>query len=154
MNKIPTKVKSLVVREVCGTYAGKQVEAPADGMEFFEVLDAVKEGLPLGEFEALQGMLEIGAEELAEHLSMSRSTLMRRRKSGRLDTLESDRLLRFARLYQNAVEVFGDEQSARIWLKSPARALGGAAPIICAGTEVGSREVEHLLGRIEFGVFT
>ncbi len=154
MNKQPEEFKSLIVREMGATYAAKQVEAPSDGMEFFEMMDAVKDGLPMGEFEAVRGMLEIGAEELAEHLSMSRSTLMRRRKSGRLDTLESDRLLRFARLFQNAVEVFGNEQSARLWLKSPARALGGMIPITCAGTEVGSREVENLLGRIEFGVFT
>jgi putative toxin-antitoxin system antitoxin component (TIGR02293 family) len=87
-------------------------------------------------------------------MGMSRSTLMRRRKTGHLDMAESDRLLRFARLYRLSVETLGDVDAARNWLNAPARALDMVAPLEFAETETGAREVENLLGRIEHGVFS
>ena len=41
----------------------------------------------------------------------------------------------------------------RRWLRSPALGLGGAVPLEFK-TEVGAREVENLLGRIEHGVYS
>jgi uncharacterized protein (DUF2384 family) len=37
---------------------------------------------------------------------------------------------------------------------SPQPALGGATPIEVAQTELGSREIENLVGRIEHGVYS
>jgi uncharacterized protein (DUF2384 family) len=45
-------------------------------------------------------------------------------------------------------------EAAREWLRRPAIASGGAGPLHFAGTEVGAREVEHLIGRIEQGICT
>ena len=53
-----------------------------------------------------------------------------------------------------ATEVFEDEAAAREWLKSPAVAFGGESPLSFADTEIGAREVEILLGRLEHGVFS
>jgi len=53
-----------------------------------------------------------------------------------------------------AVEVMESEETARQWLTSPQFGLGGAAPLDYAETEVGAREVEDLLGRIEYGVYS
>jgi len=119
-----------------------------------EVVDRIQAGLPMAEFEALRQLLEISSEELAEKLVISRSTLVRRKKTGRLDREESDRLVRFARLFSRAVEVLGDDVSARTWLKAPARALASQTPLAFAETEAGAREVENLLGRLEHGVFS
>jgi putative toxin-antitoxin system antitoxin component (TIGR02293 family) len=119
-----------------------------------ETVACIRAGLPMVEFEALLELLGLGAEELAAHLSISRSTLVRRRKSRRLDPQESDRLLRYARLYARAESTFGDESAAQQWLKAPARALGFESPLHFAETEAGAREVENLLGRIEHGVFS
>jgi putative toxin-antitoxin system antitoxin component (TIGR02293 family) len=119
-----------------------------------ETVATIRAGLPMVEFEALQSLLGLGAEELAGHLSISRSTLIRRRKARRLDMQESDRLLRYARLYARAEETLGSEESAREWLRAPARALGYVSPLEFAETEAGARETENLLGRIEHGVFS
>ena len=121
--------------------------------EVADVVGRIQAGLPMSEFEALRTLLEMTGEELAEKLAISRSTLVRRRKSGRLDREESDRLVRFARLYARAVEVFGEEASAREWLKTPARGLAFVTPLTFAETEAGAREVENILGRLEFGVY-
>ncbi|MDG1241562.1 MAG: DUF2384 domain-containing protein [Opitutae bacterium] len=119
-----------------------------------ETVERIRAGLPMVEFVALQELLGLSAEALAQHLAISRSTLVRRRKGGRLDMQESDRLLRYARLYARAQVVLQDDDAARDWLKQPARALDFVTPLTFAETETGAREVEALLGRIEYGVFS
>ena len=66
----------------------------------------------------------------------------------------SDRVVRFAKLMGKAVKVFGNLDDARQWLSSPQFGLGGAVPLDYAKSELGAREVENLLGRIEYGVYT
>jgi uncharacterized protein (DUF2384 family) len=39
-------------------------------------------------------------------------------------------------------------------LKHPQYGLGGAVPLDYAETEVGAREVDNLLGRIDYGVYS
>ena len=53
-----------------------------------------------------------------------------------------------------ALDVMETENNARQWLTSPQYGLGGAVPLEYAETEVGAREVEDLLGRIEHGVYS
>lgn len=118
----------------------------------------VKHGLPLREFDGLRELLDLTVEDLAVRIGISPATLSRRRREpdgGRLDPEHSDRLMRYARLYWQAVQLLdGNEESARAWLKRPARALDGATPLDFADTEVGGREVETLITRLEHGVYT
>ncbi len=118
----------------------------------------VKQGLPLREFDGLRELLDLTVDDLATRLGISPATLSRRRREpegGRLDPEHSDRLMRYARLYWQTVQLLdGHEESARAWLKRPARALDGAIPLDFADTEVGGREVETIIGRLEHGVYT
>jgi putative toxin-antitoxin system antitoxin component (TIGR02293 family) len=50
--------------------------------------------------------------------------------------------------------VMASKEAGRQWLSSPQVGLGGAVPLEYAETELGAREVEHLLGRIEHGVYS
>lgn len=56
-------------------------------------------------------------------------------------------------IFARAVEVFGDESEAKLWLKEPKSALQGKAPIQVINTESGIQQVELMLGRIEHGIF-
>ena len=87
-------------------------------------------------------------------LGISKATLHRRMAGKRLGSAESKHVVRFARLMDKAVQVMESEENARRWLNSPQIGLGGAVPLDYAGTEVGAREVEDLLGRIEHGVYS
>jgi putative toxin-antitoxin system antitoxin component (TIGR02293 family) len=102
----------------------------------------------------LQTSLDVPMERLVPMLGISKATLHRRKVGGRLGPAESDRLVRFARLMGKALEVMESEGNARQWLTSPQFGLGGAVPLDYADTEVGAREVEDLLGRIEYGVYS
>ena len=48
--------------------------------------------------------------------------------------------------------VFGTEDKASTWLRRPNRALNNELPIRLLDTDVGTRQVEDILGRIEHGV--
>lgn len=118
----------------------------------------IKQGLPLREFDALRELLGLNVEDLCQRLGISPATLSRRRREpngGRLDPEHSDRLMRYARIYWETVSLFeGQPETARGWLKRPALALDGATPLDFADTELGGREVETLIGRLEHGVYT
>jgi len=119
-----------------------------------DVVAAVRNGLPVAAFERLRERYQVSSDKMAEIVRIPRSTMIRRKKGGILDRFESERVVRFDRLLTIATEVLEDGNVARDWLTRPARALGGETPLDYADTEVGAREVENLLGRLEHGVFT
>ncbi len=118
------------------------------------VVGRVREGLPMDEFQGLREMLNVTEERLASWLGMSRATLHRRKQAGSLDCMASDRLIRYARLAARASHALGGIAAARSWLTAPAVAFHGECPLDYADTEIGAREVEALLGRLEHGVFS
>jgi putative toxin-antitoxin system antitoxin component (TIGR02293 family) len=91
-------------------------------------------------------------ERLASLIGIPPATFYRRRRAGRFSKQESDRLMRFARLWWLACDVFEAEDGARAWLKAPQFGLGGTIPLEYAATEAGARQVEDLLRRIDYGV--
>jgi len=119
-----------------------------------ELIRKIQKGLRFSELETLQNSIALPFEQLAAKLAISRSTLQRRKAAGRLSPDESDKVMRLSRLLEHATNVFGDIEKARAWLKFPQRGLGGAVPLDYAETEVGAREVDDLLGRIEYSVYT
>src|SRR5713226_1285786 len=119
-----------------------------------ELIRRIQQGLQFRELEALQNDIDVPLEQLAAKLSISRSTLQRRKVAGRLSPDESDKVMRFSRLLRQAAELFGDIDKARAWLKHPQYGLGGAVPLDYAETEIGAREVEDLLGRMKYGVYS
>lgn len=118
-------------------------------------VERIVAGLPIVEFDALREMLGLSVEEMARKIGISVATLSRRRaKAEPLDRDHSDRLMRYARLYWLSVDFFnGNVATARDWLARPARALQAQTPLDFAETEMGAREVEDLLGRLEHGVY-
>jgi putative toxin-antitoxin system antitoxin component (TIGR02293 family) len=117
------------------------------------IVERIREGIHFREFSILQSLLEIPEETLGRYLGMSNATLHRRKKIRRLSPSESERLVRFTRLFGIALGVFGTEAAACSWLKTENPGTAGETPLSYADTEFGAREVENLLGRIDHGVF-
>jgi len=133
---------------------GRKVVAnePATASEWAHRIES---GLPAASAVAFKQSLGLTNAELAALLGVSARTLARWNPArSRLDLVSGDRLLRSARLFAIAVEVLEDREAAARWMKTPQRALGGAVPLQRAKTDVGAREVEALLGRMEHGVYT
>jgi putative toxin-antitoxin system antitoxin component (TIGR02293 family) len=114
----------------------------------------VQAGIPFGDLEALGRAFDLSLERLSSLLGIARATMHRRKKEGRLQSQESDRVARYERLLAQASQVFSSRERALGWLNAPQRGLGGAMPLQYAKTETGAREVEKLLGRIDYGVYS
>lgn len=119
-----------------------------------ELIAAIKNGLPMSELDSLRLHLDIPIDQCVPMLGISMATLHRRKVSGKLTAAESDRVIRFARILGQAATVMESIENGRLWLKSPQVGLSGQIPLLYAETEIGAREVEDLLGRIEHGVYS
>jgi hypothetical protein len=72
----------------------------------------------------------------------------------RLTPEQSDIVIRTARTLAKAIDVLGDRKKAAHWLMAPNRALGGEIPITLLDTSAGAHEVEAVLDRVEYGVYS
>jgi len=127
------------------------------GLDLFdtpELLRAVARGFPYRTLERFQRNTSLPLDRITELVDIPRRTLTRRKSEGRFLPDESDRLLSASRLFGRALALFeGDRDAAAEWLTTPQPALGGGVPLLLARTELGAREVETVLGRLEHGVF-
>jgi putative toxin-antitoxin system antitoxin component (TIGR02293 family) len=134
------------------------------GREFFErvfgttfaeeAFDRIEQGLSTKALDNLVALVPAAGQSMSDVLKVSPRTLARRRREGRLNPVESDRLYRLVELYAHATEVFGGIEAADEWMRSPEIALGDRAPLEYAVNEVGANRVQNLLTRIEHGVFS
>lgn len=116
-------------------------------------VSVIRQGISSAAVDALAKTLCITHSELAAALGISERTLARRKKEGMLNSEESAKLVRLARVIERAEEVFEDLNASLDWLKSPNAALSGASPLSLLDTEIGAASVMDTLGRIEHGVF-
>lgn len=115
----------------------------------------IRDGFPVISGTSLKNTLRLTYIELAKVLGVSPRTLQRKIKMHeRLSIVESDRLYRLVRLFAIASKVFEDDKAASEWMHRPQHGLGGRIPYEMLQTEAGARDVEDLLGRIEYGVIS
>jgi putative toxin-antitoxin system antitoxin component (TIGR02293 family) len=114
-----------------------------------------REGLPVSTLTLLAGELAIERKALAHVVGISERTLSRRiANDERLSPEESDRTVRLARVVAKAKDTFGSAQKASSWLMRPNRALEGEVPFDLLDTDTGARQVETILGRIDYGLYS
>ena len=117
--------------------------------------DLIREGLPVKALFLLAERLDLRQAEISEKIGIPQRTLTRRlTQDSRLTPAESDRTVRLAQVYATATETLGDGDRAAAWLKTPNRALRGGRPLDQLDTDPGVREVEDVLGRISYGVYS
>lgn len=118
------------------------------------LIEQVQDGLPAEAFHDFARAIGLSIDSLSEIVGVSVRTVQRRLEAGSpLDSTISERLVRLARLYSRVTDVLSDEDLARQWMQTPREVFGGRTPLELARTELGAREVEDLLLRVEHGVF-
>ena len=117
----------------------------------FDLIRAVRAGLPVNTVHALMQSGRLSRAE-TDRVVLPRKTLAHRERIGTLTTDQSDRLMRVARIFAVAEEVFGTRDKAHQWLRRPTRVLADEVPLDLLDTEEGAREVEIILGRIAHGI--
>jgi putative toxin-antitoxin system antitoxin component (TIGR02293 family) len=116
-------------------------------------VSVIRHGISSAAVDALARTLHVTQSELAAALGIPERTLARRKKQGMLNSEESTKLVRLARVVERAEKVFEDLDAALDWLKSPNAALSGTTPLSLLDTDIGAESVLDTLGRIEHGVF-
>jgi putative toxin-antitoxin system antitoxin component (TIGR02293 family) len=115
----------------------------------------VRAGLPVEALFLLAERMDLRQAEISEKIGIPHRTLTRRlAQHARLTAAESDRAVRLAQVFATAAETLGTEEKAAQWLKTPNRTLRGGRPLDQLDTDPGVREVEDVLGRISYGVYS
>jgi len=131
---------------------GASLGLPALGTD--ALIQKVQMGLHYRAVETLSSESGISISEIGATMQVPERTLARRRVAGRLSSEESEKLLRLSHIFEQAVSLFeGDVNAAVAWLRSPKRALSYISPLTYSRTEIGARQVEDLIGRLQQGVF-
>ena len=143
-------VTALAIAETLG---GRKVlkERLAD---YIAVIHRVRAGLPYAALNAVATRYGIPVAALARVIDLPARTLARRKKEGRFSATESDRLARVARAAASAEDVLENRDNAGRWLQKPNRALGGVAPLDLLSSDLGAEQVETILVRIDYGVYS
>jgi putative toxin-antitoxin system antitoxin component (TIGR02293 family) len=121
-----------------------------------ELIAAVRDGLP---FLALRHLFDefastdLVVQEMYSLVGSLRTLQRKQAARTRLTAAESDRVARVARVLARAEEAIGDKARARRWLTEPTAALGGHRPLELLDSDLGTGQVERVLGRIEYGVY-
>jgi putative toxin-antitoxin system antitoxin component (TIGR02293 family) len=120
-----------------------------------EIIEQIEAGFPIAVLDAFQKSTGLPLDVIAPLIRLPARTLSRRRAAGKLRPEESERLFRLSMIVDKAIALFeGDTTAAIQWLQTPQPALAERQPLDFARTEVGAREVEDLIGRLEHGVFS
>ncbi len=115
-------------------------------------VQVIRAGLPARAFVGVAEILYLSVDELAEILGVSPRTIRdQRKKSTRLSSGNTEKLVRTARVQLQARKIFSTNEAVSGWLRSPAPALEGARPIDLLDTDLGAREVEAVLNGIAYG---
>ena len=112
-------------------------------------------GLPLQALDNVKARAGLTDAEMSRLLGIGEATLRRARLAGKpLDPATGDRLYRFSKVLTVAFEVLESDHNAMNWLRRSQPGLGGQVPLDLLITQAGADEVETLLRRIEYSVYT
>lgn len=117
-----------------------------------ELMAVVREGFPYAALERLMAVMGLTREEIETVIALPARTLTRRKQAQHLQAVESDRLLRLARVAAHAIVALGSAEKAAQWLHRPNRALGGDTPLNRLDTDLGTAQVDDVLTRLEHGI--
>ena len=115
--------------------------------------DLVHEGLPFEIIERIASVLQIQRGDISKAICVSPTTMARRAKAGRFNTIESDRFVALIAVFENALTLFEDDVAAATeWMATPVRGLGSKRPLDMMRTRVETKAVIDLIGRLERGI--
>ena len=135
--------------QVLGKVSKRQ--QPANNLEWALALRA---GLNYTTVTSLARHTGFAPQRIFAAVNLSARTMERRKKHKKLSADESQKIARFARVVALGDAVFEDPQVTSRWLERENSALGGLVPMELLDTEEGAREVESVLHRLEYGIYS
>jgi putative toxin-antitoxin system antitoxin component (TIGR02293 family) len=116
-------------------------------------LTHIEAGVPLSTITSFVASSGIPLKDVTSVVIPARTLKHRRDRKEPLTRDESDKLARLVRVYDQAVRVFGEADSAREWLEESKIRFEERSPLAMLSTEAGGRLVEEFLIQIDEGMF-
>ena len=113
----------------------------------------VKNGISKKQLEAIKSETDFDYSTLSNILSVSRTTLIKKKGDEKFDTSTSERIMHLAEILCYGRKVFECRDIFNVWVRIPSSGLGGISPLELLDTLYGIEEVKKELDRIEYGVF-
>jgi len=131
-----------------------QIDQPEYFMNNHSKALMAQRGISKVSFESFKNRTGLDYNQLAFLLSVARNTLINKKGEELFDVTISEKLISLAEVYTHGFDVFGSEDTFIKWLNAPNRALGMVTPFSMLHTQYGRQEVQNVLGRIEWGVYS
>jgi len=116
-------------------------------------LETVEAGVPVAIMANFVSASGLQFRDIYEIVIPARTLKHRRARKEPLTSDESDKLARLVRVYDQAIQVFGDKEKVLQWLNKPKVRFDNRTPIQMLRTDLGGRMVEEMLGQIDEGMF-
>lgn len=120
-----------------------------------DLFNLVKEGIPKLAVENLAQMMRLSNLNFVEnYLGISYRTFRRLADTDSLSSLESERVVLLAKLYQKGIEVFdGEVDDFFKWWEVPCPGLGDKTPKELSSNLIGVDMILAQLNRMEYGIY-
>jgi putative toxin-antitoxin system antitoxin component (TIGR02293 family) len=116
-------------------------------------LEAVEAGVPVATMDSFVAASGMKQKDVLEVVIPLRTLKHRKARKEPLTLDESDKLVRLIKVYDLAVQVFGEKEKAVYWLGEPKRRFEGRTPLQMMRTGLGTGMVEEMLVQIDEGMF-
>lgn len=121
----------------------------------FDLMEVVKEGLPIESVAFLQSNFGFTNKEMSYILAISESTYQRRiRAKSKLTEDETEKAISLSEVYAKGIDVFRNKPDFENWLQTKIPAMGDRRPVDMLGLIIGRQYVIDELNRILHGVFS
>jgi putative toxin-antitoxin system antitoxin component (TIGR02293 family) len=120
----------------------------------YDLIELVKEGLPMESVAFLQRNLGFTNKEMSHILAISESTYQRRiRAKSTLTQDETEKAISLSEVYEKGIEVFEDKPDFSYWLTSRIPSLLNQRPVDLLDSMIGRKQVTNVLNAILHGLY-
>ncbi len=120
----------------------------------YDLIELVKEGLPMESVAFLQRNLGFTNKEMSHILAISESTYQRRiRAKSRLTQDETEKAISLSEIYEKGIDVFENKDDFSYWLASRLPPLLNQRPVDMLGSMIGRKQVMNVLNAILHGIY-
>ncbi len=121
------------------------------------IIAAIREGIPYSLFDSIQEYAPFTENDWANFLDISTKSLQRYKAKSATEysfkPIHSEKIIEITEVTKLGLDVFGNIDKFRLWLKTPNYALGNLKPIDLLKDSYGKELVMNELTHINFGIF-
>ena len=124
-----------------------------DDKKAISLIEMVRNGIEFEIFDKFASKSPFSSNEWSTYLHLSERTMQRYKTENRkFDSLQSEKIIEIALLYNKGIEVFGKAEKFDSWLETENLALGRIKPKMLLDNSFGINLILDELNRIEYGI--